>query len=219
MECEQAQPLMAAHLARQDTPEEWEALGHHLRSCQACGEEAEGLSQTWQALGDLPDADPPAAAWDQIQAGLPAPQPVRQARWAASVGTAALGLLASIAASWLLPYERAASLCGEALRRIPLLTALPDPAVFFAVGLLYGLLPLGLAALAAARRLSHTGRHSGLLAGLVFGVLGLPYVVIACSGLPAAFTAALGAGILAGALAGGPAGIWAGGRLLLPARA
>lgn len=213
MECGQARLAIVADLSQAGAEGQGEALGHHLQACPDCRQEAAALTRTWHALGQLPDAEVPGGIWDRIQAALPSPQPVVAPRvWPAAVATAALGVLFSIAASWLLPYERAVRLCSEALRGV-LAASLPDPAVFFVVGLLYGLLPLGLAATAAAPRLVRGSGRPGVVAGLIFTGLALPYVVVACIGLPAAFTAALLAGILAGALAGGPAGLWAGGRL------
>ncbi len=216
MDCDHARPLMTAHLGGSDTPDEWEALGHHLRSCLGCRAEAESLTQAWNALAAGLEVEPPAAVWERIQAALPAPatRPASQAPWLAPSATAALAVLVSIVASWLLPYERAVSLCSEGLRRLLPSATLPDPAVFFVIGFLYGLLPLGLVVLAGAPRFYHSGGHPGIVAGLVFTLLVLPYIVIVCGGLPAASTVALVAGILVGAFAGGPAGIWAGGRFL-----
>ncbi len=221
MDCGQARRLMAAHLAGSDIPDEWQALRHHLRSCPACRGEAAAFLSTWDALAALPELEVPGAAWGRIQATLPTPQ-VRQAHqtpWLAPATTAAVAVLVSIAASLLLPYERAVRLCSDGLSRLVSPAGLPDPAAFFVVGFLYGLLPLGLVALCAARRLAGAGGYPGLSAGLAFGTLALPYVLIACGGLPAISTAALLSGILAGALAGGPAGLWAGGKFLSPAPA
>ncbi len=216
MDCGQARLGMVAHLSRSEAAEQREALQMHLQACPGCRTEAEALARTWDALGQLADAEVPPEVWERIQAALlsarPAPRPPA---WPAAAATAALAALLSIAASWLLPYERAVALCSETLRGL-LAASLPDPAMFFAVGLLYSLLPLGTAAAVAARRLLRGAGHPGLVTGLVFTGFALPYVVIACIGLPVAFTAALMTGILAGALAGGSLGIWAGGRFLTP---
>ncbi len=219
MDCSQARPLIAVHLVGSDTQEEWQALRHHFRSCPVCRSEAEALLSIWNVLSALPDVEVPATVWERIQAALPAPatRPASQAPWLAPSATAGLAVLVSIVASWLLPYERAVSLCSEGLRRLFPSATLPDPAVFFVIGFLYGLLPLGLVVLVGASRIYHSGGHPGIVAGLVFTLLVLPYVVIVCGGLPAASTVALMAGILVGAFAGGPAGIWAGGRFLTPA--
>ncbi len=196
-------------------------MGPHLHSCPACRAETGALTRTWNALESLPDAEVPARVWDRIRANLPVPgRAPRPSFWPATAGTAALGLVVSILAAPLLPYERAVALCSEGLRGV-LATSLPDPAVFFAVGFLYGLLPLGAAALVASCRLPHWAQwegRPGIASGLVFSGLALPYAIIACSGLPVAFIGALVAGIVAGALAGGPGGVWAGGRFLSAAK-
>ncbi len=221
MDCRQARELMAPHLARDGTPKEWRALGHHLHSCPSCRTEAEALTQTWNGLAALPEAEVPAGVWERIQAQIPAPvpRPARPAPWVAPAATAVAALVVSIAASLVFPYEAAARLCNEGLRRLLPAAALPDPAAFFAVGLLYGLLPLAVAAVAAAPRLFRTGGHPGIRTALIFCVLALPYIILACVGLPGALTAALIGGILAGALAGGPAGFWAGRKFFRPAPA
>ena len=220
MDCSRARELMVPHLAGSAAQAEWESLRQHLRVCASCRAEADGLVQTWNALAALPDDQVPAGVWERIQAQLPVPmRPVAQKYpWAAASATAALAVLVSVAASLLLPYERVAALCSDALRGF--LPPSPiDPAAFFTVGFFYGLLPLGLTALAAARWLAGTGRrHPGLGAAVIFSVLSVPYVIIACSGLPAPVTASLMVGILAGALVGGPAALWAGERFLAPAQ-
>src|SRR5574337_1155633 len=98
---------MVVHLSRSEAGEEREALQLHLQACAGCRTEAQALGRTWDALGQLPDAEVPPGVWDRIQAALPstrlAPRPTA---WLATAGTAALGLLLSIGASWLLPYER-----------------------------------------------------------------------------------------------------------------
>ena len=170
MDCSEARLLMGPQLGGRDTPEEREALRHHLHSCPACQAETDALTRTWNALESLPDAEVPARVWDRIQANLPVPgRAPRPSFWPATAGTAALGLMVSILAAWLLPYERAVALCSEGLRGV-LATSLPDPAVFFAVGFLYGLLPLGAAALVASCRLPHWAQwegRPGIASGLV----------------------------------------------------
>ena len=216
MDCSHVKLLMAADLSRDATTEERETLLVHLRSCPECNTEVEAFARTWEALATLPDAELPENVWGRIQAHLPEPEPIRRSNaWPATAGAAALGLFASVLASWLLPFERAARICAEGLRGV-FDAALPDPVVFFGVGFLYGLLPLGLAAAALAPRLSRGRGHPGLAVGAAFSVLAIPYAVIACGGLPAVFIAALLAGIVAGALAGGPGGVWAGSKLRMP---
>ena len=216
MECNEAHLVLTARLAGGDSVQEWEAVQDHLRFCTACRADADALARTWDLLGALPDSPVPHAAWKRIEVRLPAPRPADRARsWAAAAGAAALAALISVTGAWLLPYERAVRLCSETLRDL-IATSIPDPAVFFTVGFLYALLPLAFATLATAGWLVRAGTYPGLRAGILSGILLLPYVVVACADLALAQATALLAGILAGAVAGGSAGVWAGSRLVAP---
>lgn len=109
MGCEEIQTHLADHLAGTLPPHVAEAVAAHLRSCHACAKEAEGVDETWQALGSLPavrpDSNAMRARFDAMLAGYqegvgPAnagprmmkawPPPARYAIWMSAAAAALL---------------------------------------------------------------------------------------------------------------------------------
>jgi hypothetical protein len=62
MRCEEIQAHLADQLAGTLAPDVSGAVAEHLRTCRACGAEADGLNETWQMLGTVPADRPDSAA-------------------------------------------------------------------------------------------------------------------------------------------------------------
>jgi HEAT repeat protein len=62
MRCEEIHAHFADHLAGMLAPDVSGAVAEHLRTCRACGAEADGLNETWQMLGTVPADRPDSTA-------------------------------------------------------------------------------------------------------------------------------------------------------------
>jgi hypothetical protein len=62
MRCEEIDAHLADHLAGTLAPDVSGAVAEHLRTCRACGADADGLSETWQMLSTVPADRPDSAA-------------------------------------------------------------------------------------------------------------------------------------------------------------
>ncbi len=220
MQCPDAQSLMTAYLSDEAAPvERWE-FEAHLAACACCREELAAFREAWDRLGRwrVPAVDRRIerdllARVEQEAATLGS-----RLRPVATIVASVPAVLLSIVASAFLPYERAFELCREALRGFNAFARLPDGAVFFVAGVLYGVIPLLLVGLVSARLMGGAGALvRGTATSVAFAVLMTPYVLIVCSALPGLFTAAILAGIGLGGLSGSAGGLWLGSRSWRPA--
>jgi len=62
MRCEEVHAHLADHLAGSLLPDVAQEVADHLRGCQPCAAEVEGLQETWQMLGTLPPHSADSAA-------------------------------------------------------------------------------------------------------------------------------------------------------------
>lgn len=199
MKCEAAREVYAEALAAQ-RPARPEVERHTAR-CEACRREVAGLSATWQAMASLPVVSPPPGVARAIR---------RRVRWevarevltsidawqrGALAGVA--GFVASVVLSLLVPYDTMVAVCR---RLVP--EAVPTLGAYLVAGLMYGLVPMLVAAMLERRAAGVSRLVGGLEAVLVFLVVLVPYVLLRCGAFPAALLGGFLAGIALGAISG-----------------
>lgn len=212
MLCDDAKPLMSAHFAQELTFREREELDEHLQGCRFCQEELEAYRRTWVALGAWEDALPRPGLREELLAriaGEVVPSaPPRRERWSVRplLGPALLAAALSVTASLLLPYERIIELCQLSLSSSGL--ELPEGAVYFLAGTIYGLLPLLLVGLLMGRGTAGRSPFQGLATGCLFVLAIFPYALIQCSTFGIGLALSLIGGMAAGAIGGSLGGFW-----------
>jgi hypothetical protein len=220
MQCQDTQALMTAYLGDDVVPVERREFEGHLAACDCCRGELAAFRATWDRLGQwpVPAMDPRIERDILARVEQEAATLGGQFRPVATTLAAVAAVLLSIVASAFLPYERTFQLCREALRGFSAFAGLPDSAVFFVAGVLYGLIPLLLVGLVSARLMGGAGAlWHGAATSVAFALLMTPYVLLVCSALPGLFTVAILAGIGLGGLSGSAGGLWLGSRAFRPA--
>jgi len=140
--------------------------------------------------------------------------------WASGIGvvlfSAIIASLLSIGSSIALHYGKAVQLSMRSLQALGLAGSLPEGAIFFVVGCLYGLLPLFWVALVVGRIAN--GRRLPLSIWLVatFLLITLPYAVVECRTFGVTLALSLISGLAVGAVSGGVGGFYLGSRKALP---
>lgn len=89
MTCEQALPLLSAHLDGENTPEEEEALQAHLAGCAACRAILSAYEEIDGGVAQL-EAAPPAALHENVLAQIRRRPASRRRTWAGIAAAAAL---------------------------------------------------------------------------------------------------------------------------------
>lgn len=199
MECEVARELYAEALAAQrPAPPE---LEHHTAGCDACRGEMAGLAAVWAAIAALPVLGaPPAVArairrrvrWEAAREALTAID-----AWQRGALAGVSGFVVSVVLSLLVPYETMVAVCQTLVR-----DAVPAPGAYLVAGLVYGLVPMLIAALLEGHAVGVPRLVGGLETILVFLVVLVPYVLLRCGEFPAALLAGFLGGIALGAVAG-----------------
>ncbi len=220
MECPDARSLITAYLSDEAVPGESSEFEAHVAVCRSCHQELARFRETWDRLGRWSVAPLDPRIEDDLLARVAheATTLAPRLRPVATALAAVVAVLLSISATAFLPYEQAFQLCSDVLRGFSAFAGLPDSAVFFVAGVLYGVIPLLLVGLVSARLMGGAGALvHGTATSVVFGVLMTPYVLIVCSALPGLFTVAILAGIGLGGLSGSAGGLWLGSRSWRPA--
>lgn len=115
MTCEEALPLLSAHLDGENTPEDEAALQAHLAQCAACREILEAYEAIDRGVAQ-PEADPPEALHAGVMAQIRKRPQTRRRRWL-GIAAAAAVLALVIAAGRLPSFDRSRADASEPAAR------------------------------------------------------------------------------------------------------
>jgi len=228
--------LRLVELLREDPPKD---LLIHLKDCPECREKQQQWARLWNLMDRWEEEKPSNETIESIlslvrgdlkreaaQRQKPVstlseakvkPGPVW---WVSGIGVvlfaAIIASLLSIGSSIALHYGKAVQLSMRSLQALGLAGSLPEGAIFFVVGCLYGLLPLFWVALVVGRIAN--GRRLPLSIWLVatFLLITLPYAVVECRTFGVTLALSLISGLAVGAVSGGVGGFYLGSRKALP---
>lgn len=205
MQCEQAREQFSA-LLRADEGVQWpEALSRHLRGCQDCRAELNGIQETWRLLGQWPEAEPAPGVGtrvaSQVRRQLLRESVLTVSGWTRAVLAAVVGVGVSLGLSLLVPYSLLISLCQQALQ-----VSDPHTVPYLLAGMAYGVpLALGVWIL---RGQALSGVIGSLEASALFLVILAPYVIAQCREFAPPFQAAFVSGLAGGAVVSSLVGLW-----------
>ena len=203
----------------------------HLKSCPGCREKRGKWSRLWGLMDRWEEEKPSGEIIESVLAlvradlrgeaaqrgrrkpsSLEAEAKSSPSWWASGVGviliSALIASLLSMGSSVALHYGKAVHLSQRAFQELGFLGYLPESAIFFLVGCLYGLLPLLLVGLILGR-IAHGDRSSlSFWVVAIFLLVTLPYTVVECRTFALSFALSLIGGLTVGALSGGVAGFY-----------
>lgn len=215
MNCEAIKSLVTSHLAGELSQSEALDFNNHMIQCRECRDELAALCKVWEVMGEWQDFEPGADLGNSVLTRIKE-EAGQSSNWLGSrVGLVLFSALAasllSVGSSVALHYGKAVKLSRLALQELGTLGYLPDSAIFFLVGCLYGLLPLLVVGLIVGRMAEGGLRLcSGVVA--VFLLITLPYVAIECRTFGLGFALSLLSGLAIGAFSGSVGGFYLGSR-------
>lgn len=206
MECEEIRDQLVTLLEAGGAPPWPEPFARHLTSCEACRAEFEALRQTWDLMGEWPQAEPGAQVRTRLLRRVSRQvllEPVLTVRgWVPAVLTSAIGVGLSFVLSLLIPYSVLVAVCRQALQVTDL-----HVAPFLLAGMIYGA-PLALGIWILRTEALPRAVIGSLEASLLFIVILAPYVIAQCREFPPPLQAAFVSGLAGGAVASSLAGLW-----------
>jgi hypothetical protein len=106
------------------------------------------------------------------------------------------------------PYDRIINLCETLILKSALFAYFPKGLIYFALGLLYGLVPISISGICFSGRAAQKPLVKGLGVGVIFAAFLVPFFIIQCPEFASGLVFIMALGIVAGALSGGTGTLW-----------
>ncbi len=100
------------------------------------------------------------------------------------------------------PYDRIINLCETLILKSAFFVFLPKGLIYFALGLLYGLVPISISGICFSGRTAEKPLVRGLGVGVIFAAFLIPFFIVQCPQFASGLIFIMALGIIAGALSG-----------------
>jgi hypothetical protein len=101
------------------------------------------------------------------------------------------------------PYDRIINLCETLILKSAFFAYFPKGLIYFALGLLYGLVPISISGICFSGRAAQKPLVKGLGVGVIFAAFLIPFFVVQCPQFASGLVFVMALGIITGALSGG----------------
>ncbi len=214
MSCEIIKNDIPSLLAGELTGDEHSRMLRHLEACSLCRTEMSELEKTWMYM-DQWEIEKPSPA---IKAGVMAVAKEELAGaympwWSAFPRSVIFQIvLGAVGFSMILylifPYDKIINLCETLILKRAFFAYFPKGMIYFALGLLYGLVPISISGICFSGRIEENPLVKGLGIGVIFAAFLIPFFIIQCPQFEAGLIFIMALGIVTGALSGGMGTIW-----------
>jgi hypothetical protein len=214
MSCEIIKTVMPALLAEELSTDERHRMLLHLEKCGLCRDEMAALEKTWKHMDQWEIEEPSAA----IKAGVMAAareelENVHLPWWSnlrrSLIFQTVLGALGfSMIIYLIFPYDRIINLCETLILKSAFFAYFPKGVIYFALGLLYGLVPISISGICFSGRAAEKPLVKGLGVGVIFAAFLIPFFVVQCPQFASGLVFVMALGIIAGALSGATGTLW-----------
>jgi hypothetical protein len=214
MSCEIIKTDMPALLAEELSEDERCRIRLHLEDCSLCRTEMAALEKTWKHM-DLWEIEEPSVA---VRAGVMAAareefEDVHIPWWSnlqrSVIFQTVLGALGfSLILYLIFPYDKIVNLCETLILKSAFFAYFPKGLIYFALGLLYGLVPISIAGICFSGRSAENPLAKGAGVGVIFAAFLVPFFIIQCPEFASGLIFIMALGIVAGALSGATGTLW-----------
>ena len=214
MNCETTKTNIPSLLAEELPEHDRKAMCLHMEGCSQCRKEVAELEKSWKLMDQWASNAPAAGIKYRLMAA--AQQELSGARvpwWTALKKSSifqtvlpALGL--SLIIYFIFPYARVVELCETNILNNGVLAYFPKNLIYFALGLLYGLVPVSISVICCSRYMQGRSSIKGLGVGFIFAAFLVPFFIIQCPQFEVGLIFIMSLGIIAGALSGGTGTLW-----------
>jgi len=214
MRCEIIKNDIPSLLAGELTGDEYSRLLRHLEACGLCCTEMSEFEKTWMYMDRWEVENPSSAIKAKVMAvAKDELEEVHMPWWAtlprSVIFQTVLGALGfSMIIYLIFPYNKIINLCETLILKSAFFAYFPKGLIYFALGLLYGLVPISTSGICFSGRIEDNPLVKGLGIGAIFAAFLIPLFILQCPQFEAGLIFIMALGIITGALSGGPGTIW-----------
>jgi hypothetical protein len=214
MSCETIKYNMPSLLAGELSGDEHSRMLRHMAACSPCRAEMSALENAWVCMDRWRIEDPSPAVKARVMTVAKDELAAVQIPWWSALARSvvvqtALGALGiSMIVYLVFPYDKIINLCEALISKSAFFAYFPAGLVYFALGLMYGLVPISLSEFCFSGRVEENPLVKGLGIGAVFAAFLIPFFIIQCPQFDAGLIFIMALGIITGALSGGTGTFW-----------
>jgi hypothetical protein len=214
MSCEIIKTNIPSLLAGELTGDERRRVLRHMEECCLCRAEVSELEKTWMYMDQWEIEEPSpaikarvmAAAQEQL-AGAHMPWWLTLPR--SVIFQTVLGALGfSMIIYLIFPYDKIINLCETLILKSAFFAYFPKGLIYFALGLLYGLVPISISGICFSKPMEKNPLIRGPGVGSIFAGFLVPFFIVQCPEFTSGLIFIMALGIITGALSGATGTLW-----------
>jgi hypothetical protein len=214
MSCEIIKTNIPSLLAEELSADERRRVLRHMEECSLCRAEMAELEKTWKYMDRWEIEEPSPAIKARVMAVAKEELAGAYMPWWSAfprsvIFQIVLGALGfSMIIYLIFPYDKIINLCETLILKSAFFAYFPKGMIYFALGLLYGLVPISISGICFSGRIEENPLVKGLGIGAIFAAFLIPFFIIQCPQFEVGLIFIMALGIVTGALSGGMGTIW-----------
>jgi hypothetical protein len=214
MSCEIIKNDIPSLLAGEMTGDEHSGILRHMETCSLCRTEMSEFEKTWMYMDRWEIGKPSAAMRARVMAAARDELAGAHLPWWSTLPRSVifqtvLGALGfSMIIYLIFPYNKIINLCETLILKSAIFAYFPKGLIYFALGLLYGMVPISISGICFSGRIEDNPFVKGLSIGAIFAAFLIPFFILQCPQFEAGLIFIMALGIITGALSGGPGTLW-----------
>ena len=214
MSCEIIKTSIPSLLAGELPRDEHQRMLHHVEECSLCRAEMSELEKTWMYMDRWEIEEPSAAIKARVMAAAKEELAGAYMPWWSNLRRSVifqtvLGALGfSMIIYLIFPYNKIINLCETLILKSAIFAYFPKGLIYFALGLLYGLVPISISGICFSGRAAENSPVKGLGVGAIFAAFLIPFFIVQCPQFASGLIFIMALGIIAGALSGATGTLW-----------
>jgi hypothetical protein len=214
MSCEIIKTNIPSLLTGELTGDEHQRMLRHMEECSLCRTEMSEYEKTWMYMDRWEIEKPSSAIKARVMAAAKdelagAHMPLWATFPRSVIFQTVLGAFGfSMILYLIFPYDKIINLCETLILKSAFFAYFPKGLIYFALGLLYGLVPISISGIFFSGRIKDNPMVKGLGIGAIFAAFMIPFFILQCPQFEAGLIFIMALGIITGALSGGPGTLW-----------
>ncbi len=214
MSCEIIKTNIPSLLAGELSGDERRRVIRHMEACSRCRAEMAELEETWKHMDRWEIQEPSAALKARVMAAAQEQLAGAHMPWWLTLSRSVifqtvLGALGfSMIIYLIFPYDKIINLCETLILKSAFFAYFPKELIYFALGLLYGLVPISISGICFSKPMEKNPLIRGPGAGSIFAGFLVPFFIVQCPEFTSGLIFIMALGIITGALSGATGTLW-----------